>query len=997
MSRKKGRRGSPPISPGPQPTKKAAILRAMRNHPRLAVGLLAAVALSAVYSVSFFSPTLILREDSVLRVPVLSHIRNLPRIMSRDFLLFSSGQFRPLSYVLLAFVRTFVASENVLFWHIWLLAFHFVNTLLIFSIARHFARRAAVALTAAALFALHPLSTVIVDDINQFHLLLGLTLSLGSLKAYLSFSRNRSSTFYLASVGLFMLAVLTARPALFLGLVVLVYELLYERSRLRWTLLRLLPFVVVPVSLFPLWAWCTPHPLYYKYVAMYKGSFWHGLFSVTGATGQYASGLLLTRGIPSVLHDLVEKIYRWANAKFLLWAAVNLVLVSGAVVVLIRKNWGGLGVLLIFIFMIPYASVAYNRVVDYVSWSYLYFPAAGLALAFSGAHELLLKTQRRNVQVVSHVALLALSLFLAGRSVQLNVHARSPLAYWKHVSDMNETSQTALYETGKAYLEAGNLPFASHYFFAPMVKDLKYPCLAMARYYCRQGNLLASAIHLRFGSIEQKTGIILEDHCEVAGELLTAAGALDHAEENFGKVLMVNPFNTQAMLGLARVWFVKGVVGEAYRMLERARAIAPKDREILRLEEEFRAAERRWGESPEPFTIVPPKPDWLRYVLTQVRTPSLRREIVALSDAADPNDAVIQLEAMVSLLEDREYQAAAEKAPKVLYGLSGNAYACAAASRAFAHAGDIDRAIQLGQRAASLDSTSTLAWTSLALAYALQDKPDDATRKFMKAMAQHPASASVFYYNLAMQKKRVGKNDEAVKLFENALEAQPGNVEALQSLGEVLLSLGQFERARELLQKAVAANPGNAETHANLGVALMNLRRDAEGVEALKTAVELNPTSAAYHSDLGVGLSRLKRDAESMRELRRAIELDSRLVNARFNLANLLAGAGNLTDAVAEYREVIKIAPSHRYVHFNLAVILHRQDKIDEAIGEYQEEIRHNPSFSPAYTALINVYCERGEHNLALDLARRAADLGVKLDAETQAALRRISPDSKDD
>ncbi len=995
----------PPVSPPTPPTRRATLLEGVRGHPWLTVSLSAAILLSATYWVCLSSPTLIAHEKSILRLPVLSHAGNIAHIISRDFLLFTSGQFRPFSYIALAVARTFVAPDKLLFWHIWLLAFHLVNTLLVFAIARHFTRRLAVAMAAAAVFGLHPLCTVIVNDINQFHMLLGLTLSLGAFKAYLSSSRNRSKTLYSAAVALFLLAALTARPAHCLGLILLAYELLYRRSGFKRAVLRLWPFALVPLLLLPLWLWFTPHPIHYKYVGVHKGSFLHGLFSVTGATRQYAGGLVLTRRIPTVLHETVEKIFRWNDGKFLLWAGFNLVLLVGAAAALAKKQWAGLGILLIFIAMIPYASVAYNRVVDYVSWSYLYFPVAGVALFIGGLYELLLRVRRRWLKVGVQAALLASVLFLGARSVRLNLYSRSPLAYWSHISRLNEESQTAVYEMGKAYLAQGQLPQALHYFFAPMVHDLKYPCLAMGRYYCRRGNQLAAAIHLRFGVAEKTTGVILEDYCETVGELLLGTGALDHAEENFGKILMVDPFNATAMTRLAQVWFLKGFVGEADRMLRRARSLAPHDRNIANAEKEFRQKERAWQNNPQQLVVTPPKPDWLRYVLTQVRPSRLRREIVALSDIADPNDAVIQLEAMICLLEDKKYDAVVKevvsstgktRAQMVLYALSGDAYACAAACRAFAFAGDVEHAVQLGQRALFLDSQSKLAWGSLALALALQDKPDATAQEFMKAVAKSPAAATTFYYNFGMQKKRIGKKKEAVELFEKALKAQPSNVRAQQALGETLLYLGQFEQAIKALQKALAMNPADAQTHDSLGWALLKLGKNDEAVEALKTAIELDPKSAMYHDDLAACLAKLKRNAEAIQEFRRAIELDSSLWDAHYNLGNLFASTGNLSEAAREFREVIKIKPTRPYVHFSLGAVLYQLGKYDEAVNEYREEIQRNPNFADVYTALVNLHCERREYSLAWNVVKRANHFGIKLDPRTLATLRRVSPDGEE-
>jgi hypothetical protein len=98
------------------------------------------VGLLATFGWGLNAPTFIDHEASILRLPLLSWWRNVPLIFSRDFLMFSEGQFRPLSYALLAVVRTFIGPDNLLFWHVWLLAFHWLNTILVFLLVRHFSK-----------------------------------------------------------------------------------------------------------------------------------------------------------------------------------------------------------------------------------------------------------------------------------------------------------------------------------------------------------------------------------------------------------------------------------------------------------------------------------------------------------------------------------------------------------------------------------------------------------------------------------------------------------------------------------------------------------------------------------------------------------------------------------------------------------------------------------------------------------------------------------------
>lgn len=94
------------------------MLKILARRPGVLVGILLGVGLVGTFWGSLSSSTFITHESSILRLPLLSWWRNVPVIFSRDFLVFSEGQFRLLSYGLLAVVRTFVGTEHGLFWHL---------------------------------------------------------------------------------------------------------------------------------------------------------------------------------------------------------------------------------------------------------------------------------------------------------------------------------------------------------------------------------------------------------------------------------------------------------------------------------------------------------------------------------------------------------------------------------------------------------------------------------------------------------------------------------------------------------------------------------------------------------------------------------------------------------------------------------------------------------------------------------------------------------------
>ncbi|MDX9754346.1 MAG: hypothetical protein RBU29_10320, partial [bacterium] len=740
-------------------------------HPWLTAVLVNGLLLLVVYYSALLAPRAIQQNEGVLQNPVLSHCKNIPLVFTQDFLLFTDGKYRPLSYALLTLPRMVFSADAILFWHGWLLCFHLINALLLFWLARQFTTRILPGLLVSVGFTVHPVSSVLVNNINQFYILFALSLVLLALNLYVRFSHTGQRWLYGGALVCSVLALFSAQMAFAIPLILLIYELGYCRTPLVKAGTRLLPFVVFPLLYIPLFYGLTPHPLHFKYVKTHEDSFWHGFYSITGATGLYAEALLLGRHLPLILHETIQQIFTWSNPQYLVWIWILLSSLTASFWFAWKKRWLGLGLATCILGMVPYCSVEINQVVNYIDWAYLYLPLAGFLLFLVGGLDWLQEWKKPALTWGGYVACGLLLLFWSGKTIQLNQYEKDAGTYWNHVFDLSgQKSPTALLAIGTNHLAQNQLSYAAHFFFTPMTKDIKAPCLAMAEYYSRRGEYLAAAIHLRYGSGLSSTGMVLEYECKAAANLLIAAQALDHAEENLGKILMVNPFSTWAMGRLAEVWIQKGFFQDARRMLEQMRVLAPSEPQVGRIEAVLQKAEAklRAGENPAP--IVPPSPDWLDYVLEQKFSSKLCRKIIELSQRADINDTVIQMEAMICHMLEGEYPQAAEKARVVYQCLSGYGYAASLVCEAVARSGDSRAAIPIGHRAVTLDTQSPMAWRALAIAYAgVSDLALDPA--FEQTLERNPTMAAMFYSNLGEQKREQGRLAEAIASLQKALVA----------------------------------------------------------------------------------------------------------------------------------------------------------------------------------------------------------------------------------
>lgn len=97
---------------------------------------------------------------------------------------------------------------------------------------------------------------------------------------------------------------------------------------------------------------------------------------------------------------------------------------------------------------------------------------------------------------------------------------------------------------------------------------------------------------------------------------------------------------------------------------------------------------------------------------------------------------------------------------------------------------------------------------------------------------------------LAMTLSWAGKNTEALRLCEAAVESAPENAEVLSQYGRVLEKLGRDEEAEQAYRRAVAAAPDDSEALARLGNACGRRNDLVAARSCLERAVELAPDRA---------------------------------------------------------------------------------------------------------------------------------------------------------
>ena len=203
-----------------------------------------------------------------------------------------------------------------------------------------------------------------------------------------------------------------------------------------------------------------------------------------------------------------------------------------------------------------------------------------------------------------------------------------------------------------------------------------------------------------------------------------------------------------------------------------------------------------------------------------------------------------------------------------------------------------DRAIELFDRAISIDPEYALAYAGKAECYCM----------------------------LSIHLARPGELIEKARAAaEKALNIDDSIPEAHSAMGWIAFTYDyDYEAAESAFQRAIELDPGYATAYNWYGVMLACIGRDDEAVEIMRRARQLDPGSMIINRDLGCVLSWVGMIDEAERQLEKTIEMDPDFIPAHAHLGRIYTHKEMYDEAFAEYEIVHRLDSEW----FNLDVMM---------------------------------------------------------------------------
>ena len=231
---------------------------------------------------------------------------------------------------------------------------------------------------------------------------------------------------------------------------------------------------------------------------------------------------------------------------------------------------------------------------------------------------------------------------------------------------------------------------------------------------------------------------------------------------------------------------------------------------------------------------------------------------------------------------------------------------------------------------------------------------------------------------LALQQK--GEYEASIVQWKKALDLNPEDANAHNSLGLALFQTGRLDEALVHFRRAVTIKPAFIQAHCGLGSTLAMKGKTEEAIATLRGAMKIDANYAPLHNDLGMVLAQVGHSDEAIEHFRKATQIQPGFTPARSNLGGALAMQGKLVEAAEQFRKALELDPSHTLSYYNLGLVVSSTGKPGEAIRLWREALRLQPDYIPALNQVAWALATNPDASIrngddAVKLAQRAVQL----------------------
>lgn len=186
-------------------------------------------------------------------------------------------------------------------------------------------------------------------------------------------------------------------------------------------------------------------------------------------------------------------------------------------------------------------------------------------------------------------------------------------------------------------------------------------------------------------------------------------------------------------------------------------------------------------------------------------------------------------------------------------------------------------------------------------------------------------------------KFHLGKNDEAIALFNKAILLNSQFVEAYKNRGTARKDKGDLAGAIKDLTEAIRLDPLYTKAHCSRGTARANKGNFAGAIKDLNEAIRLDPQNADFYCNRGIARSRKGDYKEALLDFNKTISLRSKYALVYSNRGALKCDKlKDFEGAIEDFTKTIQLNPNYSVAYLNRGFAKYNKGDKTKAKADFQ-------------------------------------------------------------
>ena len=211
------------------------------------------------------------------------------------------------------------------------------------------------------------------------------------------------------------------------------------------------------------------------------------------------------------------------------------------------------------------------------------------------------------------------------------------------------------------------------------------------------------------------------------------------------------------------------------------------------------------------------------------------------------------------------------------------------------------------------------------------------------AAEKHKLHRSVLIYNIAQVYLAIGRYEEAIEHYSDAMAIDPNYSEYYNERGGIFLRMNRLEEAQADYQKAIALSAPYFEVFTNLGQCYRNMEKHEDAASAYSRALDLQPNQLLALLGRAQAYENLGDRRAAIADYTSALVCDAGQWEALSNRGVLHYEEGDLERALADFDAAIRLGKNQISLYQNRSIVLSGLGRHDEAARDLETVLSLDP------------------------------------------------------